>query len=165
MATALTPIAWQSLGTTATSVTFSSIPGTYRDLMLVCQYSTSSATYVKIQFNGDAGANYYFVTAYGNGTTTGGSGNSSQTNIYDNLGGNDNSTSLSLLQMHVLDYSTTDKTKTALVRMSNATSGSPVAEMSAQRWASTSAITSVVLTSNAGNFAIGSTFALYGVAG
>jgi hypothetical protein len=61
-----------------------------------------------------------------------------------------------------MDYSATNKHKTVLVRADNANS---ITMAHAARWANTSAITSIVLTSfeGAGNFAIGSTFSLYGV--
>jgi len=49
-----TPIATQTLSSAVTSVTFSSIPQTYTDLILVMNVTNSSATvYKALQFNTD----------------------------------------------------------------------------------------------------------------
>jgi hypothetical protein len=59
-----------------------------------------------------------------------------------------------------MDYSATDKHKTVLSRANNAANGVTAI---AGRWASTSAITSIVLTFQSSSLATGSTVALYGV--
>jgi hypothetical protein len=58
-----------------------------------------------------------------------------------------------------MDYSVTDKQKTVLSR----TNSSFGTDITAGRWASTSAITSVTVYPSSGDFEIGSTFALYGI--
>lgn len=62
------------LSSTASSVTFSSIPQTYKNLLLIMDMRTSVAAAVDtvvIRLNGDAGANYdRQVLAVGNATTT-----------------------------------------------------------------------------------------------
>jgi hypothetical protein len=58
---ALVLIAEQLLVGTATTITFSSIPNTYRHLRLVAMGRMNAATtedYVYIRFNGDTGSNY-----------------------------------------------------------------------------------------------------------
>jgi hypothetical protein len=64
-------IATQTLGSAAASVTFSSIPSTYTDLVLVCNFETSSNAIagVYIQFNGDTSTNYSSTNLIGNGST------------------------------------------------------------------------------------------------
>ena len=54
----MTPIATNTLTAVASSVTFSSIPSTYTDLVLVLQGSFDSADDVRFRFNGDTGSNY-----------------------------------------------------------------------------------------------------------
>jgi hypothetical protein len=94
-----------------------------------------------------------------------GAGVSSNTesNLGMPLGGNAAALMVNIIQ--VMDYSATDKHKTVLVRANtNAPSVSGVVYASAGRWASTSAVTSLVLLPEVGpNFAIGSTFNLFGV--
>jgi hypothetical protein len=65
-----TPLATVTLGSSASSVTFSSIPATYRDLILVVDGTTNATHNVGMRFNGDTGNNYFMVTAFGNGSTT-----------------------------------------------------------------------------------------------
>jgi hypothetical protein len=158
MATALTPIAWQSLASNVTSVTLSSIPGTYRDLRLVITpKAITSAFTLGWNVNGDAGSNYYEVYALGTGSTTASGTSSANSGFYFNYAQAE-LTNASVFTFDFLDYAATDKHKAILVRGSDASSG---VEMRASRWASTAAITSLVFAG--GTFAAGSTFALYGV--
>jgi hypothetical protein len=62
--------------------------------------------------------------------------------------------------MSVMDYSATDKHKSVLIRNNDAGTGT-MAQVS--RWPIMSAITTVAISMNTGSFAVGSTFALYGV--
>lgn len=162
MANAMVALATITLGSAASTVTFASIPATYRDLRLVSQVLSLSGTPTaygsSIRFNSDSGSNYSTIYAYGNGASTG-SGSEGGTTLswgqFPNTGGFDT--------FEILDYSATDKHKSTLGR-----SGSVSASvwMYANRWASTSAITSITLTSpdlGADTFAAGSTFSLYGI--
>ena len=64
-------IATTTLGTAAASVTFSSISGSYTDLVLVVSPISNSGTGVdnSIQFNSDTGSNYSLTGLYGNGSS------------------------------------------------------------------------------------------------
>ena len=67
-----TPIATQTLGSSAASVTFSSIPGTYTDLMLISfaqGQASGGDNRLVLQFNGDTATNYSSTYLIGNGTT------------------------------------------------------------------------------------------------
>jgi len=158
MPSALTPIAWQSLGSTTATVTFSSIPGTYRDLYLVIS-ATSGYRYTGITMNSDTGTNYSNVWALGDGSAATSSSNSSSA-FYIGAGGTTSVANLVII--NIMDYSATDKHKSVLVRnnISDAQTW-----MSAHRWANTAAVTrlDIVPSGAALGFAAGSTFALYGV--
>ena len=62
-------IATNTLGSAAASVTFSSIPGTYTDLVIVTQAISATADNVGIRFNSDSGSNYSQTWLSGNGTS------------------------------------------------------------------------------------------------
>ena len=65
-----TPIATQTLGSAAASVTFSSIPQGYTDLVVVIGSATFSAnSSLYFQYNGDTGANYSSTRLTGNGSS------------------------------------------------------------------------------------------------
>ena len=146
-------IAQQQLSSTAASVTFSSIPQTYRDLQLVIVNSiTGGQGIYSLRFNGDASANYSFVQFFG-GASSSATGSNSARIGYQN--GN-----LAINLTHIMDYTATNKHKTILSQ-DNAANFSN--RMSAARWQSNSAITSMTCVIDVGTFAAGSTFTLYGI--
>ena len=63
-------IATNTLGSAAASVTFSSISGSYTDLVLVCsgKSNTGSLDYTRIRVNSDTGSNYSRTYLGGNGS-------------------------------------------------------------------------------------------------
>lgn len=161
MATAFTPLANITLGSSAASVTFSSISSAYRDLFLVSTLGlTSAGQSIFMQFNNDTAANYAWVTARGNGTTAGAQQGASASNIAVGAWGINATTPIANINISVMDYSATDKHKSSLSRDNDA---ALVAEMVAGRWANTAAVTTLKIYPGAGNFVTGSTFALYGV--
>ena len=153
------PIATNTLSSTASSVTFSSISGSYTDLVLVSngKMSAGSAVNNKITFNSDTTTNYSRTYVYGDGSTALSGRDSSQ----DNLGFIYwNSTNPSTTIIQIQNYSNTTTYKTALAR----TSESGVAVAYVGLWRSTSAITNITITRGSTNdFASGSTFTLYGI--
>ena len=83
MATTYQAIASQVLASTAASVTFSSIPGTYTDLKLVFSMRSNASNffdYPYLAFNGDSSTNYSSLYLRGDGSTV--SSSASATGIY-----------------------------------------------------------------------------------
>jgi hypothetical protein len=154
-----TPLATVTLGTATASVTFSSIPATYRDLILeiVIQPNAVAMDNVFLRFNSDTGSNYPYVEAFGSGASVGGG---SGTTTYFLLGYHGGGTAPTQIGTSILDYSATDKHKTGLVRNDKTGQGT---SMIAARWANTAAITTVLVDSVASTFPTGSTLNLYGV--
>jgi len=134
------------------SVIFSSIPATYRDLVLVVSGTHSASVIERIYLNGDTTqANYSRVVMYGTGSVAG------SVSFTDWQIANVDSTQANLI-VNFMDYSATDKHKTYILR-SNSTSKEVAA--SANRWANTSAVTSITYTANTGTFT--GTISLYGI--
>lgn len=139
-------------------VTFSSIPSTYRDLVVVVNADNSVQTELFARFNGDSGNNYYTVRMQASGVSTGSASTSAASGARLN-GNGDIMTDFSFnATITALDYSATDKHKLALSR----TNSSNGVDACTFRWASTAPITSVTLFPNSGTFEVGSTFALFG---
>lgn len=160
---AYTPLANFTLGSNAATVTFSSINQSFRDLvMIVVARNASSTSNPALQFNSDTtSGNYVFVTGEAN------SGSRTSTvgaNAFIPAGNNFAalvSGSLSITRFDILDYTATNKHKTVISRVNNA---SAAVGMAAGRWQNTSAITTVrLLTGNGTSYASGATFMLYGV--
>jgi len=159
MADAMVPLATTTLSTTASTVLFGIFPSTYRDLRIVVSFAATTDGNLGIYVNGDTASNYsqvnmrgYATSSIASSTSTGGAINSNY-NTGSGTGWVTNTFDL-------LDYSQTNKHKTILIRANHAGEIDAIVG----RWASTSAITSIVLTSG-NTFAVGSTFSLYGIVG
>jgi hypothetical protein len=160
-----TPIATTTLGSATTEYTFSSIPSTYTDLVLIANnYFTSGGTTLRVRFNGDTGSNYSWTLVQGNGSSAGSVRGSNDTKL-DAFGWNTNATSTNsgtVGTMSVMNYSNTTTNKTAIARH-NWVSGEAVAFVGL--WRNTAAITSLTLTTtNAQTIGAGTVFTLYGIA-
>jgi hypothetical protein len=152
------PLATVTLNSTA-SVTFSNIPATYRDLILVTSLIAPSFNLsLDIRLNSDSGSNYTEVRMSGSGSATS-SGTATRNFMRLDDFGFVGTTAGHVNIAQLMDYSATDKQKTVLARASNANNGVTGA---ACRWANTSAITTITFVNS---HAAGSTFSLYGIAG
>lgn len=148
MPSALVPLANITVSTTTSSVTFSSISQSYRDLILIYQGSQASGN-LQVKPNSTAMVD---VIMYGDG--------SSATSFTENDTRLNFSTSQTISQLHLMDYSATDKHKPGLVR----TNDGSYTLAYACRYAATTAVSSLLITHSAGgNITTGSSFALYGV--
>jgi hypothetical protein len=166
MAATYTPIASITLGATVTSVTFSSIPQTYTDLVLVVQAKTTSTGDVRIRFNGDSGSNYSFTYLTGNGTAASSGRGTNDASALGNFNGQMTTTLGASNQiLHFLNYSNATTNKTILSRGNNASAG---VDIIVGLWRNTAAVTSITLGANGGftnTYESGSTFNLYGILG
>jgi hypothetical protein len=153
-----TPLATVTLGGSDSSITFSSIPATYRDLIMVINGSTTANADFGLRFNGDSGANYSFVYIGGAGSTSVSGASASETQVVlDAYFWRSSERGLVVAQ--IMDYSATDKHKTVLSRNNVGNAG---VDAFANRWANTAAINSILLFTGQA-FATGTTISLYGV--
>ena len=171
--TAYTSIATLTAAGGETSLTFSSIPGTYTDLQIRMiskdtYAGAASASYVGVQFNGDTAANYYYHLLQGNGTAasaTASNGTFIQGGKTTYSGTGQTSVYSSSI-CDIADYTNTSKYKTAKVLAGddwNVSTTNARISLVSGLWMSTSAITSVTFLPAFTAFAAGTTFALYGV--
>jgi hypothetical protein len=159
------PIATQTLGSAASSVTFSSISGAYTDLILVISSNTTALAgeYLRVG-NGslDTGSNYSYTYLNGTGSAAGSGRGSNQTATtldisgVAGLGANNFNVSI----VNFMNYSNTTTNKTILARNSNAQYGTDAV---VSLWRSTSAINTIQVYPNGANYNAGSTFTLYGI--
>jgi hypothetical protein len=161
MAITYTPIATQTLGSAAASVTFSSISGTYTDLIIVYNGKYASANgQMGVQINGDTGTNYSNTFLEGTGTTAGSGRDTGNTGMVLGFTATANVDNMVLLQF--MNYSNATTYKTVLSRSNVAASASVSANVGL--WRNTAAITSIKLyVYPSYNFVAGSTFTLYGI--
>lgn len=156
-----TPIATNTLGSTASTVTFSSISGSYTDLVLVVNATVTSSGYdLGIQLNGDGSTNYSTIYLFGSGSVAGSARVSNQTRAFVTYYGGVGTVQGNQI-VQFLNYSNSTTYKTLISRANRADSGT---DATVSLWRNTAAITSMVLNAQTGGtFAVGSTFTLYGI--
>jgi hypothetical protein len=173
MPNTFTLISSTTLSTTAASITFSAIPATYTDLVIIASARTNRAATQdiwKIIVNADTTANYSRTALRGLGS--GNSGNavsdrlSSSSNLY--FGGldaaNNTANTFGATELYIPNYPTT-AIKTIGAHTAYEENGT-YAEMEAVaiRYAGTPAITSIALSSfYSASFIAASSFYLYGI--
>jgi hypothetical protein len=155
------PIATTTLGSATNLVSFTSISGSYTDLVFVFTGTNATASNgMRVRVNGDTGSNYSFTQLYGNGSSAASARGTSETSssIFVDVGASQ-STGIA----HFQNYSNSTTYKTILSRGSAANT---TVDASVGLWRNTAAITSMEFRLTGGatsNFATGSTFTLYGI--
>lgn len=160
-----TPIATTTLSNSSSTLyTFSSIPSTYTDLVLVFNgTATTNGNTLFARFNGDTASNYSWTYMYGSGTAAG----SSRSNNNSNgilMGGNNtglSSTINSVIVLQIQDYNNTTTYKTALSKFTLAPQEG--INVTVGTWRSTSAINSITIRMDLNNLNTGTVISLYGI--
>lgn len=161
------PIATTTLSSNQTTVTFSSIPATYTDLVLIMAHSGSglaSSVNGYMRFNSDSGTNYSKTQMLGVAPNYAQSQRySSTTRIewpFDDA-------LRTVTRFNIMNYANTSIYKTTIMRQDMVSYGTGA---SIGLWRSTSAIDTISLTASdnlgggtADQFTSGSTFTLYGI--
>ena len=163
MALTYDSIATTTLGSAASSITFSSISSAYTDLRLVITATTAaSGNDIGLRFNGDTANNYSWTAMYGDG----GSAGTFRLNNFSNY----RITAFSLytdttipifVSTDIFSYNGSTN-KTAISTASGDLNGSGVVARSVGMWRNTAAITSATIFTGS-TFNIGTTATLYGI--
>ena len=157
------PIATTTLGSAASSITFSSIPSTYTDLRVVFVGTSSQTSQWTIRLNGLSTSIYSFTYLIGNGTTASSGRFTNQTEFYANLSLN---TTPALFTFDLFNYAGSSN-KTALYTVSQDRNGSGESSQWVGLCRTTNAINQISIIANYGtspdSYAIGTTATLYGI--
>ena len=151
----------QTLGSAQAAISFTGIPATYTDLVIILNGSiTSASAFFQVKMgNGsvdNTGSNYSATRLYGNGTTAYSDRyTSSQPAFAFGLTGTNQSSAI----IHINNYANTSTFKTTLIRYNQINGDVGTA---AQLWRSTVAITAVSIVGGA-NLSSGTTATLYGI--
>jgi hypothetical protein len=138
-------------------ITFTGIPATYTDLVLVFSGANStSGNNIELQFNNDTGANYSLTRLYGSGSGSGASDRTSS--LLMTIGNADNQT---VAIANIMNYTNTTTYKTVLFRL-NPTAAYVAAEVGLWR-ATPAAINRIDLRNTGGFITAASTITLYGI--
>lgn len=153
------PKTYEPIATTTTtgtnSITWSSIPATYTDLIVIAGgYETPNAYFI-MRLNGDSGSNYSRTALRGNGSTASSARASNENGWFPDF-----STNTSVAICHIMNYSNSTTYKTMLGRFNNSDN---IVVAQVNLWRNTAAVNEVKLLSpTAGNNLIG-TFTIYGI--
>jgi len=154
------PIATQTVsGSSTGTVTFTSIPSTYTDIVVVINAGyLSDSRDVTWTVNNDGGSNYSQTSLQGDGTSATSSRNTSLAKFYTNCLTHPN---YGVGVIHLMNYANTTTYKTALSRAGTTAN---VTQANIHLWRSTAAINRLDFFPNvSGNFLSGSTFTIYGI--
>jgi hypothetical protein len=148
----------------AANITFSSIPSTYTDLVIKLSGRSSDAATsagVVMQFNGSGSSLTYRLLEGSGSAAASYNGTTGRIGVTDSAGSTSNT--FGNLEAYIPNYagSTNKSSSTDSVQETNATTA--YADLSANLWSNTAAITSIALTLQAGNFVEHTTAYLYGV--
>ena len=159
-----TLIASNTVSTAVSSVTFSSIPSTYTDLLLkVCARTTRTANQedLQISYNGST-ANFTARLLQGTGTSA---ASYTDTRFYGSApSASATASTFGNLEAYIPNYASANYKSASIdyVCENNATAAEE--GLVASLWSDTAAITSIALTgASSGNFVQYSTFYLYGI--
>ena len=155
-------IASNTLSSATNSVTFSSIPSTFNDLVFLCNWKGDSAANLYLRFNGDSSANYGYGSygSYSSGNTVYGFGGSGGTFISSiTVTGASANNIWTGTTLHINEYKNTSVWKSCLSRSGSSNETS----LGCGTWSSTAAINSIEVFSNGTNYSVGSIFSLYGI--
>lgn len=151
----------KTLGTATASVTFTSIPQTYTDLVLVLLVGASTGgNAMKLELNGDTASNYSTTYLAGNGTSASSARTTSNATMRLFHSFSCDTAITNMATINFLNYSNATTYKTVLSRC-GCTTGT---EAEVNLWRSTAAITTFnCYWGSSYTFPVGSTFTLYGI--
>ena len=166
MATTYEKIQSTTLGSAASSISFTSIGSGYTDLRLVFNNTGASATGVGVptmSFNSDSSSNYSLTRLAGQGSVAVSTRTTSQTVISLASYTAPQTTVPLLITVDLFSYAGSTN-KTCLITYNNDYNGSGSIELAVGLYRSTSAITSISITSaGASTWNTGTTATLYGI--
>lgn len=171
---AVTLIGSQALLAPAASVTFSSIPSTYRQLQLWCLIWTNSGhaagnDSLWMRFNNDSGSGHYYSAGFYGGSLGPASDSTSTDTKFDlavnSIGGIVSPLAFTSVVIDIPFYAQTTTAKTVHGRTARADSvgGTMIEKVNVGLWNQSSAINQIDLLPSSGSWATNSLFALYGI--
>ena len=156
-------LATNTLGSAAASVTFSSIPATYTDLVAVVNATvTAGGVNLCLNMNGDTTATYSETYITGDGSNPASARFATTETTFKIPYYGYMTSSQGVYIINVMNYANTTTYKTILARANNAANG--LSAMVGLWRATPAAINQLVFTTASSTFTAGSTFTLYGIA-
>jgi hypothetical protein len=154
--------------TSGGSVTFSSIPSTYKSLQIrIAATTVTAADDLILRLNGDTGNNYARHSIYGNGSTVTATGTITTGRIIIDSAATGTYTSspmFAIIDIH--NYASTTQNKTVRIIEGSDNNGTGDVTLVSGLWLNTAAITSATISTLGGtDYNTGTVISLYGIRG
>ena len=168
MANTYTLISSNVLSSSAASVTFSSIPATYTDLVLRWSArNTGAGENAQIRFNADSASNYSRTNLYGDGSAANSIRGTSETYFYFGFSIDASTRTASTFasaELYIPNYTAAiNKPISGFSTIETNATACDTPAVIAALWRNTAAITSIEVGPVTNSFASGSSFYLYGI--
>jgi hypothetical protein len=161
-------IATTTLGTTTATITFSSIPATYKHLQVRGIINTNAGTNnwgLRIRLNSDTGSSYTHHNLRGDGANPSAEGYANQSYMYLDRAAPTDANIFGGVVIDFLDYTNTNKYTTMRGLAGQDRNGAGQISFNSGLWMNTAAVTTLTFTLESGSFITYSQLALYGVKG
>jgi hypothetical protein len=156
------PIATTTLGSAASSITFSSIASSWTDIKVIIVATAASNANFAFRFNSDSGSNYSRTRLAADGSSVTSSQNTNQTELQLTSSFSIGTTPV-MRTLDIFSYAGSTN-KTVLFEEINDLNGAGGLNKQVGLWRNTAAITSIsFFAQSATNFAAGTTATLYGI--
>lgn len=161
-------------GTSQSSISFTSIPSTFKHLQLRAISKTNRndageyQTTLNMRFNSDSGSNYSYHRLIGNGSSISATGGGSVPYMYFYFGSSvtNPANTFGVGVYDILDYANTNKYKTVRVLSGVEDNTYGTINLGSGAWLNTNAVTSIsLIIDSANDFTQYTQFALYGIKG
>ena len=155
-----------TVSTAVSSISFSSIPATYKHLQIrMTTLQDQSVRNVELQINSDTATNYAWHELYGDGSAASSGAGTSQTFIKTGFTNSPSASYTGAAVVNILDYANTNKYKTVRTLTGSDSNGGGFVLLRSGLWQNTNAITSLTFSAQLSNFNQYTQFALYGIKG
>ena len=149
----------------ASSIDFTSIPGTATDLLVVCSLrNTTNESGIRLRFNTDTGSNYPYRMLYGNGASaTSETGTTTGIATYSAAYLSATANTYGNISFYIPNYAGSTNKSVSVDGVSENNATTAYQALTAGLWSNTAAITTVKVTAWSGTWAENSTASLYSV--
>jgi hypothetical protein len=165
MANTYTLIEAKTLGSTVASVTFSAIPSTYTDLeLLVSARLTGSSAPIDVRFNSNS-SNYIYRSIFGTGSSVASytGGITDRISLQYATGTDVTANTFASCKLYIPNYAGSNYKSASSDNTQENNATASVMTMITHLWSDTTAISSLYVFAGSNDFAINSTFYLYGI--
>ena len=152
------------LASTASSVSFTSIPADYTDLLVkVSVRGSTSQVYDVLNMQFNSSSNFNWIKLEGSGSSASSANATTNDNIAVMTGANATANTFGSADIYIPNYLSSNYKSVSVDSVSENNATTAYSDFYASLWQSTAAITSISFTPQTSPFVVGCSFYLYGI--